>query len=414
MTDLCSLDSDGLLSLDEALERIRSGLEPVVGSEKLPLANASGRITVEALHAPIDLPYEANAAMDGYAFSSSDGAPGTAFSLELAGTSWAGRPFQGRMQPGQTIRIFTGAVVPPEADSIVMQEQVKKENSRIVFPANIDFGGNIRQAGEDIRQGSLLCSADKPLSAYDIALLASAGIDWIIVRRKVNIIFFSTGDELTPVGEPLTSGKIYDSNRYLLAELLLQPCFEITDGGILKDDKDLLQTALMRAAENYDVIITTGGASVGDADYIKDILLENGRINFWKLALKPGKPLAVGKLGDCYLFGLPGNPISVVVTFQQVIAPALAKLAGAPDRQRLRLNAVVTAPLKKSPGRMEFQRGILSQTESGDFRVAPAGHQGAHILGSMSKANCFIVLPTECGNVEAGRQVMVEPLTLLL
>lgn len=414
MIDPCSFKPQGLLPLADALERLLAGLEPVAGTETVSLTEAIGRVAAGPVYAPMDLPCDDSAAMDGYAFNSDGISPGSPFSLTLAGASWAGRPFRGRLQPGRTVRIFTGAVVPAEADSVVMQEQVTLENDRVCFPADVAFGQNIRKAGEDIRQGDLLCGGGTLVSAYDAALLASAGIGCLRVRRKVRAAFFATGDELTPVGRPLASGGIYDSNRYLLAGFLKRPYLEITDGGILADDKERLRSALADASESHDVIITTGGASVGDADYIKDILAESGQINFWKLALKPGKPLAVGKLGDCHMFGLPGNPVSVIITFRQLIAPGLERLAGAPRRQPLRIGAVCAAPLKKSPGRTEFQRGILNRTVSGDFQVVPAGPQGSHMLGSMSRANCLIVLPAECGDVEAGQQVTVEPLTLLL
>jgi molybdopterin molybdotransferase len=346
--------------------------------------------------------------MDGYAFSSQDINPEQPFTLNLAGTSWAGQPYQGHLQPGQCIRIFTGAVLPSEADSVVMQEHVQANGPTVLFPANTPARKHIREVGEDIMQGSLLCAHPKKLNALDLGLLASAGIDKLDVKRPVKIAFFSTGDELTALNQPLEAGKIYDSNRYTLSGLLNDACYSVTDMGVIADDKQLLQDALTTAAKNHDVIISTGGASVGEADYVKEVLDRCGEVNFWKIAIKPGKPLAFGKIGSCCFFGLPGNPVAVIVTFQYIVAPALKQLSGAQDSKPLQLTATCTSALKKSPGRQEFQRGILTQDSNGEFFVASSGKQGSNILSSMSRANCYIVLPTECKGVQVGDKVRVD------
>jgi molybdopterin molybdotransferase len=278
----------------------------------------------------------------------------------------------------------------------------------IHFPANTPSGQYIREIGEDIRQGSLLCAHPNKLNAIDLGLLASAGIYELTVKRPVKIAFFSTGDELTALGQPLESGKIYDSNRYTLSGLLADASYSVTDMGVITDNKQLLEDSFMTAAKNNDVIITTGGASVGEADYVKEILDRCGEVNFWKIAIKPGKPLAFGKIGSCCFFGLPGNPVSVIVTFQYIVAPALKQLSGAPDSKPLQLTATCTTALKKSPGRQEYQRGILTQGPNGEFFVASSGKQGSNILSSISRANCYIVLPTECKHVQAGDRVRVE------
>lgn len=416
MMDLCNQESSGLLQVSEALERIRTAVAPVSDSEAVTLENAAGRVLSEPVYSPINIPYDDNAAMDGYAFAGAGAGldTGQAFSLKLAGISWAGQPFSGNLQAGECIRIFTGAVMPIQADSVVMQEQVRVDGQIVHFPAGTPLYQNVRKAGEDIQQGGLLCAAPKNLTVYDLGLLASAGVEKVTVKRKVKIAFFSTGDELTAIGQPLQPGKIYDSNRYLLAEFLKDPCYRVTDLGVIADNKPLLQDSLIKAAQNHDVLITTGGASVGDADYVRDILASCGQVNFWKLAIKPGKPLAFGKIGACHFFGLPGNPVSVIVTFRHLVAPALKQLAGAPRQKTLRLTATCTGALKKTPGRMEFQRGVLSQDENGDFRVDSAGRQGSHILGAISRANCFIVLPAECDGVTAGSKVTIEPFELLI
>ena len=409
MIDLCNTQPGALLTLPEALAKIKAAISPIDDPEIIVLKNAAGRMLSDPVYSPINIPYDNIASMDGYAFSSSDIEPEKAFSLKLAGTSWAGRPFTDTLKPGYCIRVFTGAVVPPETDSVIMQEQVRTEETTIHFPAQVKAHQNIRFAGEDIQQGGLLLAPPKKLSVYDLGLLAAAGVNAIKVKRKIKIAFFSTGDELTAVGQALQPGKIYDSNRYLLIEFLKEASYLVTDMGVIADNKQWLQESLINAAKEHDVIITTGGASVGEADYVQEILADCGQVNFWKLAIKPGKPLAFGSIGRCHFFGLPGNPVAVAVTFQQLLAPALKQLSGAPKNKALRLTATSTCRLKKTQGRLEFQRGILTQDDSGDFFVTSAGHQGSHILGSMSAANCFILLPAECDGLNIGDKVLVEP-----
>jgi molybdopterin molybdotransferase len=414
MIDSCSLEKKPLLSIDDALKQVRATIQPVTDAEIIPLKKALGRVLAEAVHSPIHIPYNRNAAMDGYAFASSDVPNEQPFMLELVGTSWAGKPFQGQLQAGQCIRIFTGAVLPEQADSVIMQEHVQLNGQSVLFPAHTKVYQNVRAVGEDVKQGSLLCTQAKKLTAIELALLASAGIDKVSVHRAVNIAIFSTGDELTSVGQALTTGKIYDSNRYLLTGLLSDPCYKITDLGVIADDKQALTEAFISAAKNHDVIISTGGASVGDADYVKEVLIACGEIDFWKLAIKPGKPLTFGKIADCYFFGLPGNPVSAQVTFQKVVAPALQQLTGSSVTRTIQLTATCTSSLKKSAGRQEFQRGILTQTEQGNFFVATSGQQGSHILSAMSLANCYIVLPSECQGVVVGDNVTVEPFSVFI
>lgn len=408
MIDLCSRESKPLLSIDAALERIKAAIQPVAGTEKVVLKNALGRVLSESVYSPINIPYDRNAAMDGYAFSSKDINPDQPFTLCLAGTSWAGRPFKGRLKAGQCIRIFTGAVLPEQADSVVMQEQVQANGQIVLFPADTLPRQHVREAGEDVKQGGLLCAPAKILNAIDLGFLASAGIYELTVKRSVKIAIFSTGDELSALGQPLEPGKIYDSNRYILSGLLTDAGYSVTDMGVIADKKQLLEHCFMEASKNHDVIITTGGASVGDADYVKEILDSCGEVDFWKIAIKPGKPLAFGKIGSCCFFGLPGNPVAVIVTFHYLVAPALLQLSGAPASKPLKLTATCTTALKKSPGRQEYQRGILTQNQDGEMFVSSSGKQGSNILGSFSRANCYIVLPSECKGVQAGDKVRVD------
>ena len=408
MIDLCSKESSPMLSIEDALARIKNTIHPLKDSETVLLKNALGRILSEAVYAPINSPNETNSAMDGYAFSSAEITKGREFSLNLIGTSWAGRPFKGVLQAGQCIRVFTGAVVPSEADSIIMQEHVESDGQCIHFPIDTIGGQHIREVGEDMQQGSLLFASPKKLNAIDLGLLASAGVCEVSVSRPVKIAFFSTGDELTELGKPLFSGQIYDSNRYALHGLLNNINYIVTDMGVIGDDKQLLEESFIEAAKNHDVIITTGGVSVGEADYVKEILSRCGEVNFWKIAIKPGKPLAFGKIGDCYFFGLPGNPVAVILTFQYIVSPALKHLLGATETKTIKLAAICTSTLKKAPGRQEYQRGILTQDAAGNFFVASSGKQGSNIMKSLSEANCYIVLPVACEGIQAGERVMID------
>jgi len=358
--------------------------------------------------------------MDGYAFSSADCQQNTAFSLRLIGTSWAGRPFipdgDKSNYTGECVRIFTGAVVPEPFDSVIMQEQVEVVDETVNFPADCVTLQNVRMVGEDTVKGDLLCAAGRIISASDLGLLAAAGSTELSVKRRLKIIFFSTGDELTPLGKELKSGKIYDSNRYLLHGLLNDACHSVVDGGVLRDDKTALRAALVNAAASYDVIVTSGGASVGEADYVQEILAQCGNVNFWQVAIKPGKPFAFGKIGSCHFFGLPGNPLAVLVTFQQLVLPALKLLSGANVGKRLRFQATATSAFKGAGGRETYLSGILSQdlNNKGEWLVASAGKQGSHIQSTVHKANCHVILPIGCPSVASGEMVMVEAFNLFL
>lgn len=409
MNDHCYTQIKPLLTADQALTILQDSITPITETEQISLSNAHGRILAETIRSSIDIPPERNAAMDGYAFSSKDIVPNQTFTLHMVGTSWAGKPYTGPFSAKQCIRIFTGAVVPNCADSVLAQEQVSVAGEYITFPADTQAFKNIRSAGSDVSKHDTLVAAAKILNERDLGLLAAAGIQSIPVYRRLKIGFFSTGDELVDVGKLLQSGQIYDSNRYLLASLLNDTKHSVTDLGVIKDDPQLIEHTLLEAAKEFDVLLSSGGASVGDADFVKTTLAKCGQINFWKLAIKPGKPLAFGTINQCYFFGLPGNPIAVLVTYQQFVKPALLQLAGATPSKPLQLLARCETPLRKSPGRREYQRGILTQISAGRFSVKPAGGQDSHQLKSASLANCFIVLDEDCAGVETGQMVTVEP-----
>lgn len=300
MIDVCSLEAKGLISIEQALEKIKQTIKPINQDERIILKHAFKRILSCPVYSAINLPPDKNSAMDGYAFSSHDIKPKKKFTLSLQGTSWAGTPFQDKLKTQHCIRIFTGAVIPAGADSVIMQEDIAAKGKQIIFPATTQAKQNIRDIGSDIKKDTALLSAPKKLSATDIGLLASAGIYDIPVKRTQNIAFFSTGDELCSISNSLKPGQIYDSNRYTLAGLLNDPNRRISDLGVIADDKQRIKQTLLSAAKTHDVIITTGGASVGEADYIKEILDECGEVSFWKIAIKPGKPLTFGKINDCY------------------------------------------------------------------------------------------------------------------
>ncbi|MEY4769166.1 MAG: hypothetical protein RL637_1805, partial [Pseudomonadota bacterium] len=369
MTHICDLPSE-MLTMTDALDNIKNHIVAVEGDENIVLSQALGRVLSQSICSAINLPPHRNSAVDGYAFRSQDLHRGQVFSLTRVGTSWAGCPFKEELKAGECVRILTGAVVPEAADSVIMQEFVMVSGNKIHFPSDCRPRLNVREIGEDIQQQAELLTAGKKLTATDLALLAAAGIEQVRVKRRIKIGFFSTGDELVPLGQPLTTGQIYDSNRYALIGLLTDPSFELLDKGIITDDKTLLQQTLIELAAECDAIITTGSVSVGDADYIEEILEQTGQIYFWKVAIKPGKPLIFGKIGHCFFFGLPGNPVAVITTFDKIVKLGLRQLSGCHQFSKpFRIKAVCNSVLKKSPGRQDYQRGLLYQQFDGTLVV---------------------------------------------
>lgn len=403
----------GLISLEEAQQKMLSQLTPVTDSLSVPLAEAVGRITAKAVTSPIAVPPFDNSAMDGYAVRLADASSGQP--LPVAGKAFAGAPFNGEWPQGSVIRIMTGAPVPAGCEAVVMQEQTETQGDAIMITAPVRLGQNIRLIGDDIQPGTVVLEAGARLGAAELPLLASLGIAQVSVLRKLRVAIFSTGDELQPVGEPLAEGQIYDTNRFAVSLMLHKLGCEVIDLGIIKDDPAALRAAFIEADRQADVVITTGGVSVGEADFTKTMLEELGAISFWKLAIKPGKPFAFGRLNSSWFCGLPGNPVSAVVTFYQLVQPLLATLTGQqksalPPRQKVRC----ASQLKKSPGRLDFQRGILRQNAQGELEVETTGMQGSHVFSSFALANCFIVLERDRGNVEPGEWVEVEPFNALL
>ena len=405
----------GLLSVAQARSRILAAVEPVRTSETRPLREALGRVLAGAIVAPLDVPSHTNSAMDGYAVRAVDLPEEGVREFQVPGTSWAGRPWLTPVEPGQAVQIMTGAMVPEGADTVVMQEQVERDGDRVRIGTGHCCGQNVRAAGEDIAAGQQVFTAGKRLTAADIGVLSSLGLAEVAVFRKLKVAFFSTGDELRPVGETLGPGEIYDSNRYTLYGMLSKLDVDIIDMGVVRDRRELVEQAFNTAASTADAIITSGGVSVGEADFVKETLEKLGNMAFWKIAMKPGRPVAFGHIGGAVFFGLPGNPVSVMVTYFQFVRPALLKMTGETDPPIVfTLRARASSPLKKRPGRFEFQRGILEQTAPGEFIVHSAGAQGSGILRSMSEANCFILLDPDRTGVEAGEEVEVQPFQNLI
>lgn len=397
-------DEPGLLPLTEALVRMHNAIAPVDGSRHLPLAQLLDRILAEPVKASFDVPGYDNSAMDGYALSAQDaGKP-----LQQVGRSLAGHAFDGELRTGQCVGITTGATVPRGADTVVMQENTRLEEGRVTVTETPQPGDNIRRAGEDIARGSEVLPAGHRLGPVDIALLASLGLATVPVWRRLKVAVLSTGDELVPPGEPLTAGHIYDSNRYGMIAMLQRLNVEILDLGLLPDQPGAIRSTLARAGREADAIISSGGVSVGEADHVKEILGQLGEINFWKVAIKPGKPFAFGRLGRSAFFGLPGNPVSSMVTLHQLALPVLRAMAGESPEEPLTVTATAASAYRKRPGRQDFQRARLSR-ENGGNRVGSIGAQGSGVLTSFRGANAYAVLEQERGPVKEGETVTVMP-----
>jgi len=399
----------GWLSVEQARERMSNSVAIIDGFERVAIRDGLNRILTEDVISPINVPPYDNSAMDGYAVRAADLPESGEVSLQVTGSSFAGTPFDGKVNKGEAIRIMTGAKVPQGTDTVIMQEQVQRDGDVITISTGHKQGQNVRYIGEDIKQGGPALTAGKKIGPAEIGLLASLGIPETTVKRKLRVAFFSTGDELRAVGEPLEEGQIYDSNRYTIFGMLTRLGVELIDMGVIPDDRSQIENAFTTAATLADAVITSGGVSVGEADYVKEILDKLGEINFWKISMKPGKPLAFGKVNEAVFFGLPGNPVSVMATFYQFALPALRRMMGQSVTEPMTVKVPCKSLLKKHPGRTDFQRGILSRNENGELVVDGTGMQGSHILSGMSKANCFIILSQDSGNVEAGTLVDVQP-----
>lgn len=425
----CMDDYDpNAMSVIQARAFIQQFLTPLVETEPLNVMESLGRVLSEDIVSPSNVPNHDNSAMDGYAFKFVDANK----TLTIIGTAFAGRPFEQEVNAGECVKIMTGAILPKGADTVVMQERVSVDDNKITLTdvSTLKHGANVRLVGEDLQLDQTVLAKGNLLRPADLGLIASLGIGKVNVFRQLKVAFFSTGDELVSVGKPLETGQIYDSNRYTLFGMLSRLGLIINDLGVVPDNPQQLETTLLKAARENDVVITSGGVSVGEADYMKALLTKHGEVLFWKINMKPGRPLAYGKIGayrkieadektsdaehSAHYFGLPGNPVSAMVTFYQFVREALITLMGSIPKSLPLFKVECTEPIKKAPGRTEFQRGILYLTEGGNWKVKPVPKQGSGVLSSMSTANCFIVLDDTTGNCRAGEIVEVQLLEGLI
>jgi molybdopterin molybdotransferase len=397
------------LRVDRACQIINECVEPVSGIEKVALRAALGRVLAEDVVSTVDVPGRDNSAMDGYALRFADLHPAAESYLRVVGTAFAGRQYDGKLAAEECVRIMTGAVMPPGADTVVIQEVVKVDGDRIAVPAGQQLGQNRRLAGEDLKRGHPALLRGVLVRPAELGLLASLGMVEVAVHRRLRVAFFSTGDELVSTGAALDAGQVYDSNRYTLYGMLTRLGCDVLDMGVVRDDPQSLEAALSSAAQNADVVITSGGVSVGEADFIRELLARLGDVVFWKIAMRPGRPMAFGRIGNTHFFGLPGNPVAVMVTFYQFVRGALLSMMGRRGESALPLLRVPCLnQLRKRPGRTEYQRGALVQDKDGIWAVRVTSAQGSGILRSMSEANCFVVLHHDQGAVNPGDLVSVQ------
>ena len=415
----CQSDYDpDAMPVSAAQAVIRNLATPVAAVEKVTLRAALNRVLAHDLLAPINVPGADNSAMDGYAFDGaalSDGAPLT---LQLVGTSFAGRGYTGTVPPGACVRIMTGALIPAACDTVIAQEQVEVAGTaaspQINFIAGkLPRGANVRRAGEDLAAGVVALGKGRIIQACDLGLLASLGFAEVPVKRRLRVAFFSTGDELRSIGETLDPGCVYDSNRYTMYGMLHRLGVEIIDLGVVPDQAAALEATLRTASACADAVITSGGVSVGDADHTRELMARLGEVVFWKVAMRPGRPFAFGQLttangsSGALFFGLPGNPVAVMVSFYLFVREALLAMAGATPQPTPMIQARALAALRKQPGRTEIVRAVAHRKPDGNWQVVATGAQGSGVLSSMSQANCFIVLAHGQSDVAAGDPVDV-------
>ncbi len=400
-------DTPGLLPIENALSQMLANTKSIQEIETFSLTAGLNRVLAEDVFSSMNVPPFDNSAMDGYALRYEDLTEST--TLICIGKAFAGSVFEGVVTKGTCVRIMTGAKIPEGADTVIMQEQTQVEGEIVKFLSEAKPQQNVRPKGDDIKQGELVLAKGTRLTAREIPLLATLGVDKLRVFSRPKVAFFSTGDELKAVGETLNEGEIYDSNRYTIKAMLEKLHCEPIDMGVVPDDPAQLKLAFTHAAQKGDLVITSGGVSVGEADFTKDILAQEGEVNFWKLAIKPGKPFAFGKIGDALFCGLPGNPVSVLVTLHVLVQPLIEKLSGHSQwKGNTRLIAEAESGFRKSSGRTDYQRAIYYIDQAGNIKVKSTGNQGSGAFSSLSLANCFAVLEQEREHVSAGETVTIE------
>lgn len=397
-----------LLTLAEAKAKLTVVAKTVSGSERSPLSQSLRRCLVETIRAPMDLPPFASSAMDGYAFKAVTGRKNYC----QIGEALAGHPYKGNLNEFECVRIFTGAMLPPNADTVVAQENVKVSGTDIHCLDSVQNGQHVRAAGLDVSEGEILANAGDFITPTLIGLLTSAGLTEVLCRSRIRISLLTTGDELITPPNDLPEGCIYESNLPMLQALLNPGIVDISAVIKLPDNRSEIEQSLRQAAEKCDVIISTGGISVGDTDYIAKIMHSHGQLDFWRIALKPGMPMAFGQFDSTWFFGLPGNPVSTLVTMIELVNPFLIQMVGGNEAPVLRIQAKLEVPLTKNTSRTEFQRGRYSCSQEGRVTVSSIGDQTSNRISSLTQANCFIVLAGEQRTFDAGARVLIQPFNL--
>ena len=397
------------LSADAVNDFLARLVEPVSGVEDVGVLDALGRVLAQDIISPVSVPPHDNSAMDGYAFDGAQLKAGAPLTLDVIGTALAGKAWQGAVGAGQCVKIMTGAIMPAGLDTVVPKEftQPAGEGRIAIPPALLQTGDNRRLAGEDLTRGEPALAKGARLGPAECGLVASLGLHAVPAYRRLRVAYFSTGDEILSLGEPPREGAVYDSNRYTVLGLLTRLGCEVIDMGVVRDDPALLEAAFRDAAAKADAIITSGGVSVGEADYTKAMMKKLGDVAFWKIAMRPGRPMAVGRIGNSVLFGLPGNPVAVMVTFLAFVRPALLRMMGSAESRPPLLRARSTEAIRKKAGRTEYQRGVVGTAPDGSLHVGTTGNQGSGVLSSMVRANGLIVLHHGQGNVAVGDEVDV-------
>ena len=393
------------LRVADAQRVIERFVAPVQAIERVAIRDALERVLAQDVISPIDVPAHDNSAMDGYAVRAADLNDDAETALRVVGTAVAGKPLARPLGAGEAVRIMTGAVMPEGADTVVIQELARQDGDLVRVPAGQQAGQNRRLRGEDLAAGRPAIEGGRRLMPADLGLLASLGVAEVPVRRRLRVAFFSTGDELRSIGEPLGPGQIYDSNRYTLHGMLRRLGVELIDMGVVGDSPEALEQAMRAAGECADAIVSSGGVSVGEADFTREVMARLGDVAFWKIGMRPGRPMAFGRVGNACYFGLPGNPVAVMITFYFFARDALLRMMGASPARQPYVRARTVSAIRKKPGRTEYQRGILSVGADGAMQVRLTGGQGSGVLRSMSEANCIVVLHHEQGAVAAGDPV---------
>ncbi|WP_076542081.1 bifunctional molybdopterin-guanine dinucleotide biosynthesis adaptor protein MobB/molybdopterin molybdotransferase MoeA [Shewanella sp. UCD-KL21] len=409
-------DEQKFLSVAQGLEQLMAMVTPLTTSEQVTIDDAANRVLASDAISPVNVPQQTNSAMDGYAFAySADNSPSNPVApLKLMGEVLAGHQYPGTLNPGEAVRIMTGATVPTGADTVEARELVIEQDGQVQLQGKVDAGQHVRLAGEDIAKDALALAKGHRLQAAEQGLLASLGLASADVVKQPVVAVFSTGDEVSQPGEPLKANCIYDSNRYTIKSMAQKLGCKVIDLGIIEDSETSLTAALQQASVDADIVISSGGVSVGNADYIKTVLAKIGKINFWRINMRPGRPLAFGQVNDSLFFGLPGNPVAVMVSFLQFVQPAIRKLAGESNWQPQYLPAITDSILKSRTGRTEFVRGVYSLSNDGRLHVTSTGAQGSGMLNSMVKANCLVIIGEAEDAVMPGQQVFIQPFAELL